>query len=315
MVAFFSRRFAVLLITLFVASVTVFVVLEILPGDVAQLILGTEARADTLTALRLELGLDRPAVNRYLTWIAGFFSGELGMSYTYDVPVAELISDRLSVTIPLAIFAFILSTLIALPAGMFAAYHHNKAADWGIMTTRQLALAIPNFWFAMLLILVFSIVLGWLPAGGFPGWGSGIFKACQALLLPSLALAFGEMAILARVTRGAVLDTINEDFIRTACAKGLGANSILRRHVLRNALIPITTILGLQFAFLVAGTVVVENVFYLPGLGRLLVQAVHQRDLFVVRDVVLLLTGLVIVVNFIVDGAYAVIDPRPRGEL
>ncbi len=315
MLTFLARRLAALLLTLFAASAVVFVVLEVLPGDVAQIMLGTEAHADTLAALRSELGLDRPAVERYVLWLAGLVSGEMGTSYTYHVPVAELVRERLSVTIPLAAFAFLLSALVALPAGMFAAQQHDRIGDWGVMTTSQLALAIPNFWFAILLILIFSVALGWLPAGGFPGWGDGVGSALRSLLLPSLALALGEAAILARVTRSAVLDTLGEDFIRTARAKGLGATAIMRRHVLRNAFIPIATILGLQFAFLVAGAVIVENVFHLPGLGRLLVQAVHQRDLIVVRDVAVLLAGLVIVVNFLVDGAYAVIDPRPKAEL
>ncbi len=315
MLTFITRRLAALLLTLVAASAVVFVVLEVLPGDVAQIMLGTEARADTLAALRPELGLDRPAGERYVLWLAGLVSGEMGTSFTYHVPVAELVRDRLGVTLPLAVFAFLLSALVALPAGMFAAQHHNRVGDWGMMATSQLALAIPNFWLAILLILVFSVALGWLPAGGFSGWGDGVGQALRSLLLPSLALALGEAAILARVTRGAVLETLGEDFIRTARAKGLGVTAIMRRHVLRNAFIPIATILGLQFAFLVAGAVIVENVFNLPGLGRLLVQAVHQRDLFVVRDVAVLLTGLVIVVNFLVDGAYALIDPRPKVEL
>jgi peptide/nickel transport system permease protein len=315
MLTFLTRRLAALLLTLAAASAVIFIVLEVLPGDVAQIMLGTEARADTLAALRSELGLDRPAAERYVLWLAGLVSGELGTSFTYHVPVAELVRDRLGVTLPLAVFAFLLSALVALPAGMFAAQHHNRAGDWGVMATSQLALAIPNFWLAILLILVFSVALGWLPAGGFSGWSDGAGQALRSLLLPSLALALGEAAILARVTRGAVLETLGEDFIRTARAKGLGVTAIMRRHILRNAFIPIATILGLQFAFLVAGAVIVENVFNLPGLGRLLVQAVHQRDLFVVRDVAVLLTGLVIVVNFLVDGAYALIDPRPKVEL
>jgi peptide/nickel transport system permease protein len=315
MLTYFSRRLAALLLTLVAASAVVFVVLEVLPGDVAQIMLGTEARADTLAALRSELGLDRPAGERYVRWLAGLVSGEMGTSYTYRVPVVDLVRDRLSVTIPLAALAFLLCVLIALPAGVFAAQHHNRFGDWGVMATSHLVLAIPNFWFAILLILFFSVVLGWFPAGGFSGWSDGFGRGFKALILPSIALAIGEAAILARVTRGAVLDTLGEDFVRTARAKGLGATAVMRGHVLRNAFIPIATILGLQFAFLVGGTVIVENVFHLPGVGRLLVQAVHQRDLIVVRDVVVMLASFVIVVNFLVDGAYAVIDPRPKVEL
>lgn len=315
MLTYITRRLATLLFTLVAASAVVFVVLEVLPGDVAQIMLGTEARADTLAALRSDLGLDQPAAERYISWLAGLVSGEMGTSYTYRVPVADLVRERLSVTVPLTALSFFLCVLIALPVGLIAAQHHNRIGDWGVMAMSQLVLAIPNFWFAILIILVFSVWLGWFPAGGFPGWESGIGGGVKALVLPSIALAIGEAAILARVTRGAVLDTLGQDFVRTARAKGLSDTAVMRRHVLRNAFIPIATILGLQFAFLVAGAVIVENVFHLPGIGRLLVQSVHQRDLIVVRDVVVMLTGFVIVVNFLVDGAYALIDPRPRVEL
>jgi peptide/nickel transport system permease protein len=315
MLTYITRRLAALLFTLVAASVVVFVVLEVLPGDVAQIMLGTEARVDTLAALRSDLGLDRPAAERYVGWLTGLVSGEMGTSYTYRIPVADLVRERLSVTIPLTALSFFLCVAIALPAGFFAAQHHNRISDWGVMATSQLLLAIPNFWFAILIILVFSVWLGWFPAGGFPGWEGGIGRGVKALFLPSIALALGEAAILARVTRGAVLDTLGEDFVRTARAKGLSDTAVMRSHVLRNAFIPIATILGLQFAFLVAGAVIVENVFHLPGIGRLLVQSVHSRDLIVVRDVVVMLTGFVIVVNFLVDSAYALIDPRPRVEL
>ena len=315
MLTYITRRLATLLFTLVAASAVVFVVLEVLPGDVAQIMLGTEARADTLAALRSDLGLDRPAAERYIGWLAGFVSGEMGTSYTYRVPVADLVAERLSVTIPLTALSFFLCVVIALPTGLIAAQHHNRISDWGVMATSQLVLAIPNFWFAILIILVFSVWLGWFPAGGFPGWEGGIGRGVKALVLPSIAMALGEAAILARVTRGAVLDTLGEDFVRTARAKGLSDTAVMRSHVLRNAFIPIATILGLQFAFLVAGAVIVENVFHLPGIGRLLVLSVHQRDLIVVRDVVVMLTGFVIVVNFLVDSAYALIDPRPRVEL
>ena len=315
MLTYITRRLATLLLALVAASAIVFVVLEVLPGDVAQVILGTEAQTDTLAALRSELGLDRPAAERYFSWLAGLVSGEMGTSYTYRVPVADLVWDRLSVTLPLAVFSFFLCVLIALPAGLIAAQYHNRIGDWGVMAASQLVLAFPSFWFAIILILIFSVVLGWFPAGGFPGWDNGIGHGMKALVLPSVALAIGEAAILARVTRGAVLDTLGEDFVRTARAKGLSDTAVMRSHVLRNAFIPIATILGLQFAFLVAGAVIVENVFHLPGVGRLLVQSVHQRDLIVVRDVVVMLAGLVIAVNFLVDSAYAMIDPRPKVEL
>jgi peptide/nickel transport system permease protein len=313
MLIFAVRRFVVLLATLLVASAIVFTVLEILPGDAALLILGTEAQDDTLAALRAQLGLDRPAAERYFDWIAGMAVGRTGISHTYAVPVAELIGERLAVTVPLAVSAFLLSTFIAVPLGMFAATRRNRAGDYGVMTFSQIGMAVPNFWFAILLILGFAVGLGWFPAAGFPGWADDPGGSLLALVLPMLSLALPEAAILARVTRSATLETLGADYVRTARAKGVGERAILTGHVLRNALIPMTTILGLQFAFLLAGSIVIENVFALPGLGRLVYQAVTQRDIVVVRDVVLLLVAFVVVINFLVDLAYAAIDPRPRG--
>lgn len=312
MLSFLARRLAVAAAMLLLASLVVFVVLEVMPGDPALLMLGTEARPDTLAALRAQMGLDRPAPVRYLAWIGGLLTGEPGISFTYDVPVGTLIADRLSVTAPLTGIAILLSTALALPLGLFAASRRGGPGDWGVMAFSQMGVAVPGFWVGILLVLVFSIGLGWLPAGGFPGWSAGPAAALASLLLPAASLALTEAAILARVTRAAVLDTLGEDYVRTARAKGLSRRAVLWRHVLRNALIPIVTIVGLQFSFLMAGTVVIENVFYLPGLGRLLFQAIAQRDLIVVKDVVVLLAALVILVNFLVDLLYVLIDPRPR---
>jgi len=307
-----ARRLASLLLTLAACSVVVFLVLEVLPGDVAEVMLGTEAREDTLAALRRQLGLDRPPLERYFAWIGGALAGDLGMSYAYGVPVAELLGQRLSVTVPLAVIAFVLSTVIAIPLGMFAAVRHNTAGDYAVMGFSQIGMAVPNFWFAILLILFFAVQLGWFSAGGFAGWDAGIGAALKSLFLPALALAVTEAAILARVTRSAVLETLREDYVRTARAKGLSGRAVLWGHVFRNALIPVTTIMGLQFAFLIAGAVIVENVFYLPGLGRLVFQAISNRDVIVVKDIVLFLAALVVLVNFVVDLVYMAIDPRPK---
>lgn len=312
MIGYLARRLLTLALTAWLATLVVFVVLEVVPGDPALLMLGTEARPDTLAALRAEMGLDRPAPERYLRWVGGLVTGDLGTSHTYGRPVAGLVAERLAVTLPLAALALALSTLAAIPLGLWAAARHGRAGDWAVMAFGQLGIAIPSFWFGILLILVFAVQLGWFTAGGFPGWAAGPGPALKALLLPALALALPEAAILARVTRTAVLDTLREDYVRTARAKGVGERAILARHVLPNALVPVATILGLQFAFLVAGAVVVENVFHLPGLGRLLYQAIGQRDLIVVKDVVVLLAVFVVAVNFLVDAAYAAIDPRPR---
>ena len=299
-------------LSLAVASLVIFVMIELVPGDPAAFMLGINAAPDTLAALRAELGLDANPAVRYVRWVSGMLIGDFGVSYTYQVPVAELVSARLVVSLPLAVMALLLSILIAIPAGMFAAARRGHAADVGIMGVTQLGIAIPNFWFAMLLVMVFAIHLRWVSAGGFPGWEAGVIEGVKALLLPAIALAVQQASILARVVRSALLDTLTQDYIRTARARGLSRRQVLVRHAFRNAMIPVLTILGLQFSFLIAGAVIIENVFFLPGLGRLVFQGITQRDLIVVESVVMLLVFAVIMVNFMVDIAYAIIDPRLR---
>ena len=257
MTTFLAKRFFSLLVTLLVASLVIFLLLEILPGDPASIILGVGAREDTLAALRTEMGLDLSAPERYFRWIIGILQGDFGRSYTYDTPVSELILERLSLSLPLALLAISLSTLLAIPFGVFAAANHKRFADTGIMGFAQLGVAVPNFWFAILLILFFSVKLGWFSAGGFAGWEMGLGAALKSLVLPAVALALPQAAILARVTRSAVLETVREDFVRTARAKGLSRNAALWRHAVRNALIPVVTILGLQLSFLLAGTIII----------------------------------------------------------
>ena len=312
MIALLSRRLAGLVITLLVVSLVIFAVMDLLPGDPASIMLGTSASPETLTALRHELGLDQPLLFRYGQWLAGVFSGNLGQSYTYGVPVAGLIIERLAVTLPLALIAIMLSVLIALPLGVLAAARRGGIVDAIATVFSQVSIAVPAFWVALLLIILFSTTLGLMPAGGFSGWDAGLLPALQALVMPAVALALPQAGVLTRVTRSAVLDTMHEDFARTAVAKGLARSTVLWRHIVPNALVPILTILGLQFTFLVAGAVLVENVFNLPGLGRLAFQALSQRDIVVMQDVVLFFASLVIVMNFIVDLSYLVIDPRMR---
>jgi len=315
---FLLKRFATFLATLAVASVLVFAVLELLPGNAAEVILGDTATPESLASLQAKLGLDRPALQRYTDWVGGWLQGQTAQSISYDTPTAELIAERMRVTLPLAVLSMTLTVVLALALGIYAASRHNGLGDVGVMAASQVGIAIPNFWFAILLILLFAVKLQWVSAGGFPGWteddGGGLWEGLKALILPSIALALVQAAILARVTRSAVLEVMREDFVRTARAKGLTRRQALWRHVLRNAMIPVLTVMGLQFANLITGTIVVENVFVLPGVGRLIFQAISNRDLVVVRDVVMLLAGVVVVVNFVVDVLYALIDPRLRGS-
>ena len=314
MIRFALRRLLALVATLAVASILIFLVMEVIPGDPATLMLGIGATEETIAALRAELGLDKPRLERYLAWTIGMLQGDFGVSYTYGVPVQELILERAVVSVPLALFALFLTAVIALPTGVLAAARRNRPTDIVIMGATQLGIAVPNFWFAMLLSLLFAVVLGWFSAGGFPGWDAGTLPALKSLVLPAIALALPQASILARVMRSALIDTLGEDYIRTARAKGLTRRRVLWTHAVRNALIPVITIMGLQFSFLLAGGIIIENVFFLPGLGRLVFQAITQRDLIVVESVVVLLVATVVIVNFLVDMAYAAVDPRLRAR-
>jgi peptide/nickel transport system permease protein len=312
MLRYMLKRLISLCLSLTVASFVIFFVIEIAPGDPASFMLGLNAQPDTVAALRAELGLDVPKLQRYFDWVSGMLTGNFGTSYTYRTPVAEMIGDRLWVSLPLAIYALTLSTLIAFPAGIYAAARRGGPGDVAVMGATQLGIAVPNFWFAMVMVLIFSINLRWFSAGGFPGWEKGIWGGLKSLTLPAISLALPQAAILARVMRSSLLDTLSQDYMRTARAKGLTQRQALWRHALRNALIPVLTIIGLQFSFLLAGAIIIEQVFFLPGLGRLVFQSISQRDLIVVESVVMLLVFSVILVNFLVDLAYAAVDPRLR---
>lgn len=314
MLSYASKRILIGIVTLLAASILVFAVLEVVPGDPARLMLGMNATQDAVRTLQEQMGLNQPLVVRYLRWLGGLLTGDLGRSYTYSVPVISLIIERVAVSLPLALISLILSTAIAIPVGLFSAARRGTFSDTVTMGVAQVGVAIPNFWFALLLVYVFAVTLRLVPAGGFPGWNTGLWPGLKSLILPSVALALPQAAILARVTRSALLDVLGEDYIRTARAKGLTHRKVLYGHALRNALIPVLTILGLQFAFLLAGTIIIENVFYLPGLGRLVFQAITQRDLIVVEGVVMVLVAAVIFVNLLVDLSYAIIDPRLRSR-
>ena len=312
MLTYVTKRLGSLCLSLIVASLVIFACIEIVPGDSASFMLGINAQPDTIQALRVELGLDQSLVQRYLGWVGGLLGGEMGTSYTYRTPVSDIVKDRLQVSLPLALYALTLTVVVAFPVGILAAARRGSVTDITVMGATQLGVAIPNFWFAILMVILFAINLRWFSAGGFPGWDVGIFPAMKALTLPAIALALPQASILARVMRSSLLDTLSEDYMRTARAKGLTRRQVLWRHALRNAMIPVLTIIGLQFSFLLAGAIIIENVFFLPGLGRLVFQAITQRDLIVVESVVMLLVFAVILLNFFVDIAYAWVDPRLR---
>jgi len=308
------KKLITLFILLFLVSITVYSVLFVLPGDPAQIILGINATPETLANLRAELGLDKSFWAQYGEWVGNLLTGRGNRSINYDMPVYDLILSGLAVTGPLALMAMVFGVIISIPLGIYAARHQNRAGDVGVMFFTQLGLATPEFWLGILLILLLSVHWGIFSAGGFPGWSVDFWGSVKALLLPSFALGVIRASILTRLTRSSMLDVLREDYIRTAWAKGLQERSVIYVHALRNALIPVLTILGLQLGQLMAGAIIIENVYYLPGLGRLVFQAIGQRDLPVVREIVLFMAAAVVLVNFIVDLAYASLDPRIRLE-
>lgn len=312
MAAYVIRRTAIFVASLIAASFLVFFVMSVLPGDPAVVLLGTQATPQAVADLRVDLGLDRPLLVRYADWAWSAAQGDLGTSFFSGIEIAGQIRSRLAVTLPLAFIAIGLTTVIAFPAGVFAAARHRKIGDTVVSTASQVGLAIPAFWAGLLLVTAFAVRRDWFPAGGFPGWEDGLWVSVQALILPAISLALVQGAILTRYVRSAVLETLREDFIRTARAKGLSRGQALWRHGLRNASIPVLTVLGLQFAALLAGTVVIESVFVLPGLGSMLLQAITRRDLFLVQGGAMVIVAFILTISLVVDLVYHLADPRVR---
>ncbi|MCT2277083.1 ABC transporter permease [Micromonospora chalcea] len=313
MVIYFVRRLAILAVSLFAASILVFTMLSLLPGDQAQAMLGVNATPEALEALREQFGTNRPFTERYLDWAGGLIRGDFGISPLSGVSVGSEIGDKLGVTVPLILAGMTLALLIAVPLGILAAVKSRTAIGTALSALSQVGIAVPSFWLGILLITVFAVKLQWLPAGGFTGWDD-FGGAVQALLMPALVLGVAQGAILMRYVRSAVVEVTQEDFIQTARAKGLSRSQALTRHALRNAAIPVITVLGLQLATLLIGTVVIENVFGLPGLGRMLLQDVGNRDLLKVQGTVMVLTAAVLLINFVVDVVYHAVDPRLRSK-
>ena len=306
------RRVAAFVATLCFVSVLVFVVRRILPGDPVLVIMGTEGSPEAAARLRESMGLNRPLVVQYVDWLARATRGDLGTSIQYDVPVGALIVSRLPVTVPLMGLASLFMVLAALPLGIFAATRHRRLGDYLTMIVSQIGIAVPSFWAGLLLILLFSVRLGWVQSGGFTGWSEGLWPALRSLLLPAVALGFFQAAVLIRATRSAVLDVLREDYVRTARAKGVREALVVVKHTFRNAMIPVVTVMGLQLGQLIAGSIILESVFALPGLGRLALGAITARDLPVVQGVTLFVASCIVAINFVVDLTYAVLDPRIR---
>ena len=312
MLGFIARRFLTTVISVLLASVVVFSALLAVPGDPAEAILGLNASPQSVTALRRQLGLDRPAATRYLAWLGGALRGDFGESINYQRPVAELIRGRLGVSIPLALGAALLACLIAIPLGILAALRRGTAIDPIITSASQLGAAVPSFWLGLLLILFFAVRLHWLPAGGFAGWGTDPLRSLQALILPVLALGLGQAAVITRMTRAAMIEVLDRDYVRTARAKGLTTRRVVWIHALRNALVTIVTIVGLSLANVFIGSIVIEQVFALPGMGRLVLTAIRARDFPLLQGEILVYAVTIVGLSFLVDVSYGLLDPRIR---
>ena len=312
MTRYLARRALTALVSVWLASVVVFGAVLAVPGDPAALILGMNAAPEALAAMRTRLGLDVPAPERYVRWLGGVLIGNLGESLQYQRPVARLVWDRLGVSVPLAVGAALLATLLAVPVGIFTALRRGSPWDPLVVLASQLGAAIPSFWLALLLILAFAVQLGWLPSGGFPGWDVSVVGSLRALLLPLLALALGQAAVMVRLTRAAMLDVLAQDFVRTARAKGLSPLKVVGKHALRNALVTLVTVFGLALTNVFIGSIVIEQVFSLPGLGRLALTAIGNRDYPLLQGVILLYASTIVLLSFLVDVSYGWLDPRIR---
>ncbi|RKN77107.1 ABC transporter permease [Paenibacillus ginsengarvi] len=309
---FYIRKLLTLLSTVLLVSVITFLVFQILPGDPAQIVLGVDADPHQLAELRRTMGLERPAVERYIGWIKDTFTGDLGESLRYHRPVADIVSERMPVTVSLALLSVGLTLLIGVPLGIYIARKDGKLSALLLSMLTQLGLAVPSFWLAFILILLFSVTFRIFPTYGYVRWSVDPLRAFQSLFLPALALAVPGIAVVIRYLRNTLLDQSRMDYVRTARSKGLRENIVMYRHILRNSLIPVLTIVGLLIADTLGGSIVVENVFALPGLGNLLITSIGTRDLPLLQTMVLYIAIIVVCINFIVDILYMVIDPRIR---
>ena len=312
MLAFVLRRFLLACLSIFLAAVLIFCALLAIPGDPATAILGLNPSPEALAAVRQQLGLDEPPVTRFLGWFGNILRGNFGTSINYRTPVRELIAERLWVSLPLALAGMLVACVIALPLGIWAALRRGSWLDPVVVSAAQLGAAVPSFWLGLLLILFFSVRLGWLPSGGFVPWNENPVGTLRSLVLPTLALGLGQAAVITRMTRSAMIETLAQDYVRTARAKGLPGRTVVLKHGLRNALVTLLTVLGLSFSQVLVGAIVIEQVFSLPGLGRLALTAIGTRDFPLLQGEVLVYASIIVFLSFLVDLAYGVLDPRIR---
>lgn len=314
MASYIVKRILSLIPVLFVVSIVIFMIVHLTPGDPASVMLGEEASAEQIGELREQLGLNLPIYEQYVHWVGGVLKGDLGSSYFMKQPVTQAIMEHLLPTISLAILAQIVALLIAIPIGIVAATRRGTFTDQSIMGMSLLGMSIPSFLLGLLLILLFGVQLGWLPVAGYKPLSTGAWSHLKYLIMPAISLGAIQAALIARMTRTSMLDVLNTNYIKTALAKGVKKRNIVYRHALRNAFLPVLTVIGQSFGTLIAGAVVTETIFNIPGIGQLIINSVARRDYAVIQGVVLFVTVSYVFINLIIDVLYSVIDPRVRLE-
>lgn len=306
------KRILSLIPVLFVVSIIVFLIIHITPGDPASVMLGEEASAEQIEALREQLGLNLPLYQQYLNWLMGVFQGDLGTSYFMKDPVTVAIFSHLGPTISLTILAQIIALLIAIPVGIFAAKRRGTAADQAVMGASLLAMSVPNFLLSLLLMLLIGVVLQWLPVAGYAPLDTGIWSHLQYLIMPSVALGAIQAALIARITRSSMLEVLNNNYIKSARAKGVKEKHIIYKHAFKNAFLPILTVIGQTFGGLIAGAVIAETIFNIPGIGQLTINSIERRDYPMIQGVIFFVAMAYVFINLVVDLLYSVFDPRVR---
>jgi len=307
---YYIRRTFTKVVTIFIVSLITFFAFQIIPGDPVLSKLGVDADQAQIDALTNELNLDQPVIRRYFSWLTGIFKGDLGNSIRYDRDVGEMILSRLPVTFSLSIISMLLVIIFGIPIGILSAKYDKKASGFFINFLTQVSMAIPSFWTGILLMYLFGLILNWITPGAYTPWSENAFEAFKSLILPSLAIAIPNIAVIVRYLRNTILEQKNQDYTRTALSKGAKPGYVLTRHILRNALIPVVTVFGMIAAKILAGSIIIEQVFSLPGLGRLLINAISTRDLPLVQGMILYFSVLIVIINFLIDIIYKLIDPR-----
>ncbi|HEV7275853.1 MAG TPA: ABC transporter permease [Devosiaceae bacterium] len=314
MTLFIIRRLLSALPVLFVVSLMTFLIMWLVPGDVSAEIGGSDATPEQIERIQAQLGLDRPIHERAISWYANLLRGDLGFSYLLNRSVVDAVLERLPVTLALASMALVMATMIGVLLGVSAAVRHNTWLDQASMVAALIGLSIPDFWFGIVLIILFGVTLGWLPTGGYVPITEDVLGWARSMALPALTLAFTQMGIIARMARSSMLDVLNQDYIRTARAKGMRGRTVVFKHALRNAMVPIITTIGVTTGILLSGAVVIETVFSLPGVGRLIIGSIQRRDFPVIQGGLLVTATVFVFVNIVVDVLYGVFDPRVRDE-